>query len=151
MTTPYDAALRLGRRDMDDRRVSISSQIEQLAALERHRDAVDKAVHEARHTTDMPYGLSSDAYMARMRARRQALLQERAAAESHLGELRRQATEAFGALNAIEGAALRHRDAAARAAATAEQGQIDDFSAARFTRAQHDARRSRDRVDHSTP
>jgi hypothetical protein len=45
-------------------------------------------------------------------------------------------------LRAIEGAAERHRDDRARVKATAEQGQLDDFSAAQFARMHAEKRRS---------
>lgn len=144
MTTPYDAALRLRQREMDDMRVSISVEVNQLIAIERRRDDVDQAVRVETAIAANDHVFSAHAFIARMRAQREALCRDRATVDARLDSLQRQAAEAYGSLRAIEGAADRYRDEASRIAATAEQSQIDDFSAARFTRALRDARRERD-------
>jgi hypothetical protein len=144
MTTPYDAALRLRQREMDDMRVSISVEVTQLLALERRRDDVDQTVRVEVALAAGDHAFSAHAFVARMRAQRDALNRERATVDGRLNVLQQQAAEAYGALRAIEGAADRYRDDVSRVAATAEQNQIDDFSAARFTRALRDARRQRD-------
>ncbi|CAN5541314.1 hypothetical protein BH10PSE14_BH10PSE14_13670 [soil metagenome] len=144
MTTPYDAALRLRQREMDDMRVSISVEVNQLIVIERRRDAIDDSVRTEVQLATADHGFSAHAFVARMRAQRDALSRDRAAVDARLNSLQLQAAEAYGSLRAIEGAAGRYRDEATRVAATAEQSQIDDFSAARFTRALRDARRIRD-------
>lgn len=144
MTTPYDAALRLRQREMDDMRVSISVEVNQLLVIERRRDAIDHSVRMEIAVATGDHGFSAHAFVARMRAQREALCRDRATVDARLNNLQLQAAEAYGSLRAIEGAAGRYRDEVSRIAATAEQNQIDDFSAARFTRALRDARRLRD-------
>jgi hypothetical protein len=143
VTTPYDAALRLRQREMDDMRVSISVEVNQLVVIERRRDAIDDSVRAEVQLAFADHGFSAHAFVARMRAQRDALSRDRAAVDARLNSLQLQAAEAYGSLRAIEGAAGRYRDEVTRVAATAEQSQIDDFSAARFTRALRDARRIR--------
>ncbi len=143
MTTPYDAALRLRQREMDDMRISISVEVNQLLTIERQRDDVDQTVRLEAAVAANDHVFSAHAFIARMRAHREALSRDRATVDARLNSLQQQAAEAYGSLRAIEGAADRYRDEASRLAAAAEQNQIDDFSAARFTRALRDARRDR--------
>lgn len=150
MTTPYDAALRLRQREMDDMRVSISVQVERLAGIESSREQIDISVQRERAVASTEWGFSAHAFVARMQKQRDALSRDRAIVDDQLTGLRLQATEAYGSLRAIEGAAERYRDEADRIAATAEQGRIDDFSATRFTRAQQNARRLRRDVERDT-
>jgi hypothetical protein len=140
--TPFDATLRLRQREIDAVRVSITVEMDQLIAIDRSRDAIDRTVqHEARVVCEA--GFSTYAFAARMRAQRERLSREGATVDARLSGLRSQAAEAYGALRAIEGAAGRYRDDAERTAAVAEQGRLDDFSAAHFTRIQQAARRAR--------
>jgi predicted nucleic acid-binding Zn-ribbon protein len=127
---------------MDEMRVSIRAQLERLASLEQHSQAIDGSIHRERDLVDIMLGVSPAAYLSRMRAEREAIARNRSAAEGDLAVLQTQATQAFGELRAIEGAAERHRDDRARVKATAEQGQLDDFSAAQFARMHAEKRRS---------
>ncbi|WP_404367640.1 hypothetical protein AB5I39_13200 [Sphingomonas sp. MMS24-J45] len=143
MNTPFDAALRLRQREMDAMRVSIAVQVNQLMVIEETRENVDRSVRRETEIAASNWGSSAHAFMARMRAQRERLVRERATVNARLTALREQATEAYGALRAIEGAAARFREEADRAAATAEQNRADDFSAARYSRAQDMIRRAR--------
>ncbi|RZT53415.1 hypothetical protein EV283_2670 [Sphingomonas sp. BK036] len=143
MITPYDAALRLRMREMDDVRLSISVEVNQIIVLDRHRDTIDRSVQQEMSVAGSDPMLSAHAFAGRMRAQRDALGRERSARDGRLAALRAQAAEAYGALRAIEGAALRHREDVTRAAAIAEQSQMDDFAAAGFARSIQAARRAR--------
>ncbi|EIZ78748.1 hypothetical protein WSK_2796 [Novosphingobium sp. Rr 2-17] len=142
MITPYDAALRLRQREMDDMRVSISAEVAQVIALDGHRDAIDTTV-QTEIALAAQHAFPADAFVARMRAERASLCHQRAICDARLSGLRAQAIEAYGSLSAIGAAADRHRADTLRAAAIMEQSQIDDFSAARFTRTLAAARRLR--------
>lgn len=144
MKTPYDAALRLRQREIDDMRIAIAVEVEQMTVLDRHRAAIDRSVQAEREIASRQHGFPAHAFAARMATQREVLSREHAARDGRLHALRAQAVEAYGALGAIAAAADRHRDEAIRTAAIAEQGQVDDFSAARFTRALQAARRARD-------
>ncbi|TXC69646.1 hypothetical protein FSB78_00710 [Sphingomonas ginsenosidivorax] len=143
MITPYDAALRLRQREMDAVRLSISVEVNQIVLLDRHRDTIDRTVRQELSLAGSDPMLSAHAFAGRMRAQREALGRDRQASDGRLAVLRAQAADAYGAVRAIEGAALRHREDAARLAAVAEQSQMDDFAAAGFARARHAARRAR--------
>ncbi len=86
--------------------------------------------------------LSSHAYIARMQAERERLARDQAAIDAHLTQLRAKAVDAYGAFKAISSAAENYRDEMTQAAASAEQGHLDDLSAAGLTRERLDARRS---------
>jgi hypothetical protein len=141
MKTPYDAALRLRQREIDAMRVAIGAEVGAMAALEQQRDNIDASVRAEREIAGQYLGFSSDAYAARMRTERAAICRDHAASDNLLIELRAEAVEHFGSFGAITAAADRYRDEARRVASAAEQGQIDDFSAARFARVASAARR----------
>lgn len=145
MITPYDAALRLRQREMDAVRLSISVEVNQIVVLDRHCDTIDRTVRQEMTVARGDPMLSAHAFASRMRAQREALGRDRSASDGRLAALRAQAADAYGAVRAIEGAALRHREDAARLTAIAEQSQMDDFSAAGFSRARDAARRARAR------
>lgn len=143
MKTPFDPALRLRQREIDDMRVLINVEVNQIVAIDNHCDAIDHSVRAERELASQDHGFSAHAFAERMRAQRDALRRERDASDGRLTTLRAQAVEAYGSLSAISAAADRHRVAVLRLAAIAEQGQLDDFSASRFTRVLHAARRRR--------
>ena len=142
MKTPYDSALRLYRREMDEMRVSISVQVDQLAHVEQRREALGAAMRREAELAAADWAFSSNAYLTRMSAQRESLARDRAMIDARLNNLRRRATETYGSLRAIEGADHRYRDESDRATARAEQADIDDFSAAGFTRALNARRRA---------
>lgn len=143
MKTPFDAALRLRQREIDELRVSIGVEVGQILVLEQRRDAIDAAIRAEREIASLNNGFSAEAFAARMYAQREAVCNDRDARDARLIGLRAEALAAYGALGAIAAAVDRHRDAILRAENIAEQSQVDDFSAARFTRAFSDARRVR--------
>lgn len=144
MSTPFDATLRLRQREMDAMQVSISVEVTQLAVIEQTRTAIDHSVRHEAQVASAEWDRSAHAFIARMRTQRDGLMREHASVDARLTGLRSQAAEAYGALRAIASAADRYRADADRIAASAEQGRIDDFSAARFSHRQALIRRSQD-------
>lgn len=134
MKTPYDTALRLQRREVDAVKVSISVEIERITTLEQQARTIDsRVVEERRLAHALP--LSSDHWVARMRAERARVEHAARESQARLNQLRDQAIEAYGTMRAIESAATRYRDEAERAADVAEQSAIDDIAAVRFLNA----------------
>lgn len=132
--TPFDTALRVQRREVDTVKVSISTEVERIAALDAETRSHDQRVHEERALAySLPF--SSDAWQRRMKSERIRLDDASRTAQIRLGQLRDQALEAFGTMRAIEGAADRFQAETDRIVAAAEQGQIDDIAAARFIKA----------------
>jgi hypothetical protein len=132
--TPFDAALRVQRREVDAVKVSISIEVERITTIEGRTEAHDSRMRDERALAhSIPF--ATDAWAARMKAERNRLNEAAHLARARLGHLRAQAVEAYGTMRVIEGAAERYTDESERAAGTAEQGASDDLAAARFLRA----------------
>ncbi len=135
MKTPYDGALRVQQRAIDDVRVAINIEVSQLVQVESSARAVEAAVvRESQVAADDPM-MSTFAYVSRMRAERVRLDQEGKVIAGRLDRLRAEAVAAYGSFKAIDGAAGRYRAEEERAVANAEQARADDFSGAAFLRA----------------
>lgn len=131
--TPYDTALRLYRRQVDEIKLSISVEMERLAALTARTRAHEATWQEERALARaLPF--ASDVWAARMRDERAQIDAAQSNAQTRLDCLRRDAAKVYGTLRAIETAAERCRDDAERAMAVAEQAGIDDLSASRLAR-----------------
>ena len=138
MKTPYDAALRILRLEMDALRGTIGTAAARLMAIETSHRAMNEAIrHEGSLVADpamLPSAVPAHLYLERARAERARLAGDEQAAATQLQGLRRRATERYGSLRAIEGATDAYRADADRAAAVAEQSRIDDFTGARLGR-----------------
>ena len=143
MKTPFDGAIRIRQREMDEMRVTISVQVSQLVQIEAERAEAEARIRHERTVAAENVLLSSHAYIARMQAERTRLARDQATADANLNQLRAKAMDAYGALKAISSAADNYRDEIAQAAAVAEQGHLDDLSAAGLIRDQLDARKAR--------
>lgn len=135
MKTPFDGAIRIQRREIDEMRVAINIQVERLVEIEAAQVDHDAAIRNERGVAGEHLLFSSYAYMARMNAERRRLAQDRTVADVQLTQLRTRATAAYGLSKAIESAADTYRDEAIQAEASAEQGHLDDQAATRFVRA----------------
>lgn len=135
MKTPYCTALKVQRREVDAVRISIGVEVEHLAVVGQREEAVRSQTQRERALAAGDWTLPSSAYFAKARAELGQLSQKRQVTEARLDQLRAQAREAYGSLQAVEGAAERFRGDAARAADQAEQASSDDRSAATVIRA----------------
>lgn len=140
MSTPYDTALRVQRREVDAVKVSISVEVERISTLEAMTIAHDTRLRDERALAPA-VPVASDAWVARMKDERQRLEADARQAQARLAQLRARALEAYGTMRAIESAAERYQDEADRAADAAEQAAIDDIAAARFLANRARARR----------
>jgi hypothetical protein len=139
--TPFDTALRVQRREVDTVKVSISETITTITTITHQTNAHDIRMREERAlAATVP--IASDAWTLRMKADRARLDHQAQLAQVRLTHLRGKAVEAYGTMRAIEGAADRFKDEAERVAATAEQAQIDDITAAKLIRARRAAERN---------
>lgn len=134
MQTPYDTLLRLRQREMDDMRVAINVQVNQLISIENRHTVVNAAFARAQQTAATDVLLNTQAYMARIRAEREALLKDKAMVGARLARLQANAVEAYGSLRATRSAAEDYRAEAERGLANADQTFIDDLTAARSRR-----------------
>lgn len=134
MSGPYDAVLRLRRREMDDYGVAISGAREQL---DRISDAKVRSTEEMKRQSRLGAAdplLSSHLYLARMRRQREDLVRAEAEADATLELLRKEAAQALASLRATEESAEQHQAEEDLAIARKEQGEFDDLSAARLSR-----------------
>ncbi|QJU57424.1 hypothetical protein HL653_06115 [Sphingomonas sp. AP4-R1] len=134
MPTPYDALMRLRQREVDDLRIAISVQIDQLVSIENRHTVINAALAQAQDVTASEVLLNTQSYMARLRAERDAVTNNRKMAGARLSQLRDNAVEAYGALRAIHSAADDYRSDVERSAAQADQAFIDDLVGGRGSR-----------------
>ncbi|HYZ48079.1 MAG TPA: hypothetical protein VE567_04215 [Sphingomonas sp.] len=132
LRTPYCAAIGLRRREVDEIRISIGIEVSRLTQVECRNAEVDADLDRERGVAAGALNIPVTAYFARMQAERRRLEEERQAINGRVARLRSQAREAYGSLNAIEGAAQRYRDEALHKIESAEQAATDDRSAADF-------------------
>lgn len=144
MSTPYDAALRVIGREVDDMRLVIGEAAQRLVELEQLRHALGASLRrEAGMAAAMSHAaiVPTDSYFAHVRARQSATARAVHDADAGLAALRREAGEQYARLKSIETAAADYRAAQRSAQASAEQGHADDLAAARFLRLRATQRR----------
>lgn len=134
MQTPYDTLLRLRQREVDDMRVAITVQVNQLISIEDRHAMVNAAMVQAQQTTANDVLLNTQAYMARIRAERDAVVKDKAMVGADLARLRASAVEAYGALRVTRSAADDYRVEMEKGIANADQIFVDDLTAARGRR-----------------
>ncbi len=135
MKTPYDTAVRVQRRTVDETRIAISLEVTRLREVEEARDMVQTRIASESEAAAAEPMICTAAYLARMRQQRASLDAARETTRRSVDRLRDQAAAAYGSLRAIEGAAEDYRHEAGRTAAAAEQAGIDDLAGAAFLRA----------------
>ncbi|WP_395328412.1 hypothetical protein WBP06_13030 [Novosphingobium sp. BL-8H] len=136
MQTPYDAALRVQQREIDEMSVAINREAGVLAAVEQAQADAGAALRREADLAGADLGYSAHGYFARLRAERRQLTGLQAELSARLETLRAEAVEAFGTFRTIESAADAFRQEAERAQANAEQAGIDDLAALAFIKAQ---------------
>lgn len=132
MRTPYCAAIGVQRREVDQLRLSISEEVDRLSQLERRRTKIELDIRHERSVAATSVDVPSTAYFLLMRAERGRLEESRRMIEDRVAQLRSEAREAYGSLNAVEVAAEEYRHKALRRVEGAEQAAMDDRSAAIF-------------------
>lgn len=140
MKTPYDTAIRVQRREIDEMGVAINVQVNLLTQIEQaHNDVWNRMAREG-DLASRDFNLSSQAYMERIRAEQKRLASDGAVQSLRLDHLRAKAAAAYGAYRTIEVAAEGWREDAERRSANAEQAGIDDGVAVAFLKAQRERR-----------
>jgi flagellar export protein FliJ len=141
MKTPYDAALRVQQREIDEMSAAISTHSGVLGEVEKARDRVSKSITREADLAAGDLAVCSHAYLQRMRHERHQLTNRQVLLKARLDELRDMAVDAYGTFRAIETAADGYRQDAERVIANAEQAGIDDFAAMSFIKARRAMRR----------
>lgn len=134
MKTPYDAALRVRQRELDEVSSLIRSEAGALGAVEQERVRVASALRAEADLAANDFTLASPGWQRRMQGERLALTVRQAELQGRLDSLRDLAVDAYGVLRGIENAADDYRSETARSEAAAEQSASDDLSAAAFLR-----------------
>lgn len=141
MKTPYDAALRVQQREIDEMSAAISTHSGVLGEVEKARDRVSKSITREADLAAGDLAVCYHAYLQRMRHERHQLTNRQVLLKARLDELRDMAVDAYGTFRAIETAADGYRQDAERVIANAEQAGIDDFAAMSFIKARRAMRR----------
>lgn len=141
MKTPYDAALRVQQREIDEMSAAISTHSGVLCEVEKARDRVSVSMTQEAGVAAGDLAVCSHAYLQRMRGERRQLSARQVLLKARLDELRDMAVDAYGTFRAIETAANGYRQDAERVIANAEQAGIDDFAALSFIKARRSMRR----------
>ena len=132
MTTPYDAVLRIRRREVDDYGVAITGVLDNLARIEQ---AIASRAEEMKRQSCAGAAdplLSSHAYLSRLRRERAELTQVGTQVDAELDSLREQATHAIASLRVTEQSAEQHEQEVQLAIGRKEQAESDDIAAARL-------------------
>jgi len=141
MKTPYDPAVRIGRRTVERLRLSLQAELTRITEIdEACADLHDRVARETASAANDPL-LSTHDWLRARHAQAQTLAQRRGEAESALDHLRRRAGEAYGRLRAAEKAAELHAERLRREALRKDQAEQDDLAGARRLLALHRAER----------
>lgn len=132
MKTPYDAALRVKRREVDAMGAAINAQMTTVYQLDARQTQVRSSLQQEATIAANDLGIPAHAYMARLRAEQERLAGERLQQDDLLNQLRSAAANAFGTFRTIELAAEDFRGEAERRLANAEQSELDDSSAVAY-------------------
>lgn len=134
MTTPYDPALRIKQREIDELSPRIREEARRLADIDAALAELEAAVSRERALSAGDLSFPADRYRDRMRLVKATLQAERAAADDRLAELRGIAVSAVGARRALESAAEFFAEEELRVEESAEQIRLDDMTTAAIAR-----------------
>lgn len=139
MKTPYDAALRVHKRRVDDLRITLSAITAELSDIEARKAGVAAAMEHESAVAGEDIRLPATGYYLRKIAERKQLDHARRTAEARLDETRTRAVAAFSSHHVIRSTADRFLEDQARTVAAVEQQAIDDLASSRFLRARRES------------
>ena len=134
MKTPFDTALRLRRRQIDRTRIAIHAETVRLMEIDDANEALQRELAEEYEVSAGHWVHSTEAFIRRKLSQRARLMAHRLTVSQEIDQLRRQATEAYGAMQVMEQAAEGFRADQRRNQQRAEQRVCDDLGAARIAR-----------------
>lgn len=143
MKTPYDAIVRIARRQSDMLKLSIGIEIGRIAETERDEDALEAEVVEEMEQSAQDWRFSAHAFLTERAQRSARLLRTREEHLAELAHLRARANDAYARMKMADDAATdfvrRETDRAERKAAA----DLNDILTARRLRDQKRAARNR--------
>lgn len=132
MRTPYDGYVRMQKRTVDSIRIAISVNISRAEMLDQAASGIAVTVQQECKTASENWMIPTHDYLRARQREANMIAQDRAACEGELDHLRRQASDAYGALRVAEEAAARHRARIRAQVNRAQQAEADDLSTARM-------------------
>lgn len=126
MATPYDAIIRVRKREGDEAAQALRDAVELLAGLEERRAAARTAVAQEIGNAAADPVVRSDLYLLRMYAAIDSLARPIAEAEAAVEDRRGTLLQLLAETKALERVAENYREAQQRALDRAEQSQVDD-------------------------
>lgn len=136
MKTPYDAGLRLKKKELDDLRRELGALYAQQDALDQKITAIDAEIaSEAQATSpELLVGLADfGAYLGRQRLARQEVEREKARLQAEIDKVQDRLAEAFADFKTLDIAATRFIENARKEAERLEQQEADEAALMRFT------------------
>jgi hypothetical protein len=134
MSRPYDAVLRIRRREVDDYGIAITGVRENLTRIEQGIASRGEEMKRQSRASAADPLLSSHAYLNRLRRERAELVLVGNQVDAELDLLRDQAAQAFTSLRATEESADQHAQQVQLEIGRKEQAESDDIAAARLLR-----------------
>lgn len=134
MKTPFDTVVRLRQREIDQRRIAIHAQTSRLNEIEAASDALQQELAVEYEASADQWSMSAEAFMRRKMSHQVQLAAQCIAVSKTIRGLRREATEAFGAMQVVQNAADGFRSEWKRNVHRAEQRASDDLGAVRLAR-----------------
>lgn len=134
MKTPFDSALRVQRRAVDDIRIGLHAEAGKISAVTAACAAIEQRLYREAGIAVADLTIGSFAYANRLRTQRRNLKVEEQQINRRLDALRDFALAASGQLRAIEVAAEDFGNAEMRRERGSEQAEADDLANARLAR-----------------
>jgi flagellar export protein FliJ len=126
MATPYDAVIRVRKRESDEAANMLREAVDRLSALERERDAARAAIAMEINNAVADTTVRSDFYLLRMFALIENLAGPISQAETIVDERRDQLLQLLVETKALERVAESYRESRRQSIDSAEQSQVDD-------------------------
>jgi len=128
MKTPYDPAVRIGKRTLESIRISLRAEMIHIAALDDQTTYV--AAQKAREceTAEGDWTVSTYDWLRARQAQIQNIAQDKAQAEAALGRLQKEAAQAYGQLQSTQSAATLWTQHARQRHQRKAQAEADDLT-----------------------
>jgi flagellar export protein FliJ len=131
MKTPYDAARRIRRRELDDVRQALSAAEAQLSAFAAMIERTGAALERERAVAAADPRCDIGRYATAKRVEIERLHREMARIETEIEHLRAQLTSTFEALKPLDFASEEYRSAKRRETAKRDMAKLDEAAARR--------------------
>ena len=143
MKTPYDPAVRIGKRALEAIRVSLRAEIVRIAELDDEAASITQQKMREYEAAEGDWAISTYDWLRSRQARMHHIAQDKMQAEAELGRLRDEAAQAYGQLQATESAATLWAQHARQHEQRKAQAETDDLASARLLlKRRRDAKRA---------